>query len=342
MVRLGVAIIGLGIGRRHLEAYRTAPGVEVVAVCAGSARSVEEAQARYGVPHGATDYRAVIARDDVNLVSICSPDRLHAEQAAFAMEQGKHVLVEKPIATSLEEVTRLAAVARQTGRTFMAGHNYRFIPQFAGLRDLAAQGELGRLYLAEASYVQDLGSLAARGADYWRFADPQDFFLGGAIHLIDILRWVCGEVAEIQAYANHAWEPYPGNENYVAALRFASGVVGQVLLALGSRRTAGFRVRFALHGTGGAAESDNVVEQIVVDRGLARGEERGAGAPSALERRPVQPVNSIAAEVADFVRCVREDRPPPVSVLDGARAVAICLAGIRSAREGRPVAIPEE
>ncbi|HEY3078754.1 MAG TPA: Gfo/Idh/MocA family oxidoreductase [Chloroflexota bacterium] len=330
MDHLGIAVIGLGVGRRHLEAYRKLDGVEVVAVATGTDRSADEARDRFGVPFSTTDYRRAIDRPEVDAVSVCSPDRFHAEQAAFALERGKHVLVEKPIATTQEDVARLVELADASGRCFMAGHNYRFMPQFVGLRESALGCELGRVYLAEGSYVQDLGSLTERGPGYWRFADPQDFFLGAAVHLVDFLRWVGGEVAEVHAYANHAWAPYPGDENYVAALRFASGAIGQVVLALGSRRTDRFRVRFALHGTDGAAEADNVSAQLLVD---------SPRLADASGPRPVPAVDSFAAEVAEFVRALRQGGEPAVSVRDGARAVAICLAAIRSAGEGRPAAV---
>src|SRR5690242_17513429 len=209
---IGVCVVGLGIGRRYIELARARTDTRVVSICAGSSARVREAGSAYQIPFASTDYREAIDRPEVNLVVVASPDRLHFEHAAFALRAGKHVLCEKPIATTLSDARALVELAERTDRVFAAGHNYRFINQFAALHRLCENQELGSVYLGEAAYVQDLWSLAARGPSYWRFADPQDFLLGAAVHLFDFLIWCLGPVAEVQAFANHAVPFYPANE----------------------------------------------------------------------------------------------------------------------------------
>ena len=242
--RLGAAVIGLGVGRRHIQAYRRLEGVEVRAICAQSAESVDTARKEYGVPDGSTDYREIVDRQDVQLVSICSPDGQHAEQALFALQCGKHVLVEKPVAVTLDEARALVDAVRSSGLTFASGQSYRFVPQFQALRVAAAAGQLGRLYLLQGRYEQDLSAMAERGPGYWRVRDPQDFLLGAGIHLVDFLRWAGGEVVEVAAYASHALEFYPGSENWVLGLRFASGAAGQAVVAVGFAPEGEVRRRF--------------------------------------------------------------------------------------------------
>jgi UDP-N-acetyl-2-amino-2-deoxyglucuronate dehydrogenase len=330
--RLGAAVIGLGVGRRHLRAYRQLEGVEVRAVCAESAESVDGARAEHGVPDGSTDYREVIDRPDVQLVSICSPDGRHAEQALFALRCGKHVLVEKPVAVTMDEARALVDAVRSSGLTFASGQSYRFIPQFQALRAAAAAGRLGGLYLLQGRYEQDLTSMAERGPDYWRVRDPQDFLLGAGIHLVDFLRWAGGEVVEVAAYASHALAFYPGSENWVLGVRFASGAAGQAVVAVGSRRKVKFGVDFALHGSEGCGRAAIPGSEWTLDL--------GAGSGDGPERIAVTPVDAVGCVVEDFVAGVRARRPPAADVSDGARAVAICVAGIESSRSGRPVPVP--
>lgn len=330
--QLGVCVVGLGLGRRYIELVQARSDARVVSVCAEHTERTAEVCTAYRIPFGSTDYRAAIDRTEVDLVVIASPDRLHFEQAAFALRAGKHVLCEKPIATTLDDARRLVDLVEANRRVFAAGHNYRFINQFATLHRLAEQHELGQVYLGEAAYVQDLWSMARRGANYWRFADPQNFFLGAAVHLVDFLIWCLGPVAEIHAYANHVLPFYPTTENYVASLRFAGGAIGQVVVALGSHRQSRFDVTLTLHGTTGRAVANNHDEVIVVER-----DEELAERPKNVV---VETGDSIATELADVIASIHQQRRPLVTVRDGARAVAVCEAANRSIIERRPV-VPE-
>jgi UDP-N-acetyl-2-amino-2-deoxyglucuronate dehydrogenase len=272
--RLGICVIGLGIGRRFLALSQARDDARLASVCAQRDERVQEAQQAYGVPFGSTDYRAAIDRPDVDLVVVASPDRLHFEHAAFALQCGKHVLCEKPMATRVEDAARLVELVEDAKLTFIAGHSYRFIPQFQALQVLAAQGTLGELYLGEGAYVQDLWGMSERGARYWRLRDPQDMFLGAAVHLVDFLGWCLGPIDEVHAYANHRLPFYPASENYVAALHFERGAIGQVVVALGShRRRRPFTVTFTLHGplVGVHAGARAVNVCVAANRSVAEG-----------------------------------------------------------------------
>ncbi len=328
---LRAAVIGLGIGRRHIQAYRALPGVEVAAVVDVESNALVSAQREFGIAHGFTDYRQALARDDIDLVSICTPDRLHAEQALAALAAGKHVLCEKPLATRSEDATAIVQKARATGRTFMVCHNYRFMPQFAQLRQLAQAGEVGELFYAESSYVQDLYFMEGLGPNYWRLKDPQDFYLGGAVHNVDLLRWVMGEIVEVHAYATHVMPFYPSNDNYVTNVRFADGRIGRLLLILGARLKDKFLVDLQVYGAQGALKATMQQPGVIVNSDRAPGDQpQVIATPSS---------DSHAQAVAHFVECVRRGEEPVVTAVDGARAVAICEAAIRSAREGKPVQV---
>jgi len=199
---LGAAVIGLGVGKAHIRGYQALEGVRVVAIADVNSKALAAAQEQFGVPLATTDFREALDNGDVDVVSICTPDRFHAEQATYALERGKHVLCEKPIAISTDELVRLSEVVERTGMVYAAGHNYRFIPQFQVLRDMVVRGDVGKPFLVDSCYIQDLWEMKAFGRDYWRFKDPQDLFIGGAVHNVDLLQWLAGEVVEVHSYAN--------------------------------------------------------------------------------------------------------------------------------------------
>jgi len=328
---LRVAVVGLGIGRRHVRAFQSLVGVQVTVLVGTNAEALQKAGQEFGVGVTLTDYRQMLARDDVDLVSICTPDRLHAEQALLALEAGKHVLCEKPMAITLKDARRLVHKVRETGRKFMVVHNYRFIPQFVKVKELVEAGALGPVFLAESCYVQDLYAMEPLGPDYWRFKDPQDFYLGGAVHNVDLLRWILGEIVEVHSFSNHVMPFYPLDENYVSNFRCAEGRMGRLLLVLGSRLKDKFRVELNAYGPEGSLYSTMQRAEVIQNLGRAEGDK-----PLII---PIEEADSHQRALAHFVHCVREDRQPLTDVIEGAKAVAVCLAGIRSAREGKPVAV---
>jgi predicted dehydrogenase len=213
----------------------------------------------------------------------------------------------------------------------MVGHNYRFIPQFIRLKQLADAGAAGALFYGESSYVQDLYSMEKLGPDYWRLKDPQDFYLGGAIHNVDLLRWLLGEIVEVHAYATHVMPFYRLNDNYVTNFRFSDGQIGRLLLILGARLKDQFLVDVSVYGPQGSLRATMQQNEVIHNLSSLPGD--------APVIEPIQPAESFDSEIAHFVDCIRTGRRPLVNALEGARAVAVCLAAIRSAEANMPVRV---
>ncbi|MGO4589612.1 Gfo/Idh/MocA family protein [Paenarthrobacter sp. 2TAF44] len=162
---LGVAAIGYAfMGKAHSNAWRNVasffdvPAFEQKVLVGRDADAVAEAAAKYGWTESATDWRSVIERDDVHIVDICAPGWMHAEIAIAALQAGKHVLVEKPLANTIAEaeaMTTAAAAARAKGVQSMIGFNYRRVPALALARELIAEGRLGTVRHVRAAYLQD-------------------------------------------------------------------------------------------------------------------------------------------------------------------------------------------
>jgi predicted dehydrogenase len=163
--QLGVALIGYEfMGRAHSQAWRTVgaafdtPPVARRVIVGRDEQKVAEAARRLDWEEHAVDWRSVLERDDVDIVDICTPGFLHAEIAIAALEAGKHVLCEKPLANDTGEAERMVAAAeaaRGRGQVAALGHTYRRVAALAQARRLVADGRLGRILQARATYLQD-------------------------------------------------------------------------------------------------------------------------------------------------------------------------------------------
>lgn len=161
-----VAVVGHSfMGSIHTQAWQTAPrffdigaSIEVVAVCGRDAQAARAFADRFGIRSVETDWHALLVRDDVDVIDICVPGRLHAEIAVAALEAGKHVLCEKPLANTLVEAEVMAAAASaaaERGIRSMVGFSYRRTPALAYARELIADGRLGIIRHIRALYLQD-------------------------------------------------------------------------------------------------------------------------------------------------------------------------------------------
>lgn len=329
--KLRAAVVGLGYGRRHIQAFQSLPDVEVVAVVSRDAARRAQTQRDFAIPHSFATLADLLAAAEIDIVSICTPDRLHAEQTLLALSAGKHVLCEKPLATTVIDAALLVEKAKATGLTLMVGHNYRFMPQYTAVKSKLYDGLIGEPFYGESSYIQDLYDMQELPPDYWRLSDPQDFFMGGAIHNVDLLRWMLGEVKEVHAYSTHVMPFYPLDDNYVANLRFASGAIGRVLLILGARLQEKLRIELSIFGPDGNLRATHQSETAIADLGRIP------------DDRPIvpatPPVNSQTALAAHFIECVRTGQRPLIDAADGARTVAVCAAVIQSARTHRPITV---
>ncbi|MEU7010072.1 Gfo/Idh/MocA family oxidoreductase [Streptomyces sp. NPDC046332] len=204
---LGIGMVGYAfMGAAHSQGWRTAGRVfdlplrPVLAAVAGRDRAaVRAAAAKHGWAAAETDWRALVARDDVQLVDVCTPGDSHAEIAIAALEAGKHVLCEKPLANSVAEAEAMVAaaeVAAARGQVAMVGFNYRRVPAIAYARGLIGEGRLGALRHVRVTYLQDW--LVDPGFPLtWRL--EREHAGSGALgdlgaHAVDLAQYLAGEL----------------------------------------------------------------------------------------------------------------------------------------------------
>ena len=199
---LRVGVIGTGMGRLHLEAYKKAPDVELAAVCDLNEEEAKEVASRFGVKNVYTDYKEMLEKEEPDVVSVVVPNDLHAEMTLDALRAGAHVLCEKPIATFVKDAVEMVAEARRQKKLLMVHMNMRFTKESLILKEYASSGELGEIYHGHAYWIR------RRGSPILDF--PQDGIMGrgdwfvqkkraggGAlmdigVHLYDLCWWLMG------------------------------------------------------------------------------------------------------------------------------------------------------
>ena len=199
--KIRVAVIGTGFGTTvHVPAFQSCADTEVVAIVSGREERAREAAAKFGIPHWSTDYREVVTRADVDLVSISTPPYEHHPMAMAALDAGKHVLLEKPMALNVGEARALLEKAEAKGVVHAIAHEFRFAPARAYMKDLVDQGFIGDLRHVNASLYAAgrVGSLAS--PNYTRAAQRSvggGFLMALGSHFIDALRHWFGDFAGV-------------------------------------------------------------------------------------------------------------------------------------------------
>src|SRR5688572_29925742 len=153
---IGLGIIGIGMGANVLPINQNPLSrLEVRGLCSQTESRTQTLAEAWKIPFWTNDYQKLIARDDIQVICIYSPDHLHAEHASAALAAGKHVICTKPMCTQLEDALKLVRLVHETGLKFLVGQTMRFDPEFSSAKQLFDEGDLGEIIFAEAHYVHD-------------------------------------------------------------------------------------------------------------------------------------------------------------------------------------------
>lgn len=204
---LRAGVLGCGeIGRRgHIPGYQAA-SAQVVAVCDTNLERARSVAAEFNVPDAYADYHELLARPDIDVVSVCLPNAFHAPATIAALEAGKHVLCEKPIAIHAADAAQMIAAARKSGRLLSVNQHMRFDPTAQALRQAVSNGDLGRIYLTDVRMVRAQG---IPGFGSW-FTN-KDLAGAGAlfdigVHMLDLALYITGfpQVTAVRGFISMA------------------------------------------------------------------------------------------------------------------------------------------
>jgi predicted dehydrogenase len=334
---LNFGLIGCGrIAPRHAQSLAEIDGAHLAAAADIIPSRAENFHKQYGAePY--TDYRRLLDRKDLDVITICTPSGLHAGMAIEALQAGKHVIVEKPMALSLETADALIEAARTANRKLCIVLQNRYNPPMLDLRSAVDAGKLGRLMLGSATvrwfrpqeYYEDEwhGTLAMDGGA----------LMNQSIHHIDALQWLMGDVESVFAYTATLAHKMEAEDVGVASLRFKGGALGTVE---GSTLTypENLEGSVAIFGEKGSAKVGGTALNRKVFWKLAGELEHEK---EMLTREQVDPPSvygySHRAVIMDMIDAVLTDRAPKTHGLEGRRSVAVVLAIYESARTGKPV-----
>ena len=352
----GFGIVGCGvIAPTHVRAVSALPNAHLVGVTdvvadkaaklAADPKAVEAAGGDEVKVY--PDLAALLADPAVDVVSVCVPSGLHAEVGVEAAKAGKHLVVEKPIDVTLEAADRLVAAAEAAGVTLTVISQHRFDPGHKRLKELLDAGTLGRPVLGEA-IVKWYRSQAYYDSGAWRGTwalDGGGSVMNQGVHYVDLIRWLMGPVASIDAIAaTQAHEGIEVEDVALATVRFESGAVG--LIEATTAAFPGFAARIEVSGTGGTViVTDGVIttEELLAERGdvgaygagkadrEAKATEGAAAAdPAALSQ------SGHVAQIGDFLEAVEQGRAPLMTGPEGRATLALVRALYDSARSGTP------
>jgi len=341
-------IIGLGmISHFHAKAIQEMKGARLVAVASRDAAKAADFAAQYGA-EGVGSYRALVERDDIDIVTICTPSGAHLEPTIMAAEHGKHVLCEKPLEVTLPRLDRMIEVCRRR-RVLLGGiFPSRTSEVYQRIKRAVDAGRLGRITLGSA-YVKWWRPQSYYDSAAWRGTQKLDgggCLMNQGIHTIDLLQWFMGPAVEVRAFtARLAHTRIEVEDAAAAAIRFKNGALGVIEGATSAWPGHAKRIELCGDQGGVATREDDLVTWTFAKAAksdaalLARLGARDTGKGGAADPKAISFVGH-QRQFEDFVAALRTGRAPMVDGREGRKAVELILAIYKSARSGKTVRLP--
>lgn len=339
MAKVKFGIIGCGhIAKTHAEEIMALPRAELTAFCDTDPQALQSFTSRYGVK-GYREYRKMLDDKDIDVIIICTPSGLHAEMGVMAARSGKHVLVEKPMALTLEDADRLIKACEEEGVLLSVVLQNRFKSSFQMLKSAVEEGRFGKFSHA-AITVRWNRNDAYYSNNPWRGKKTTDggVLMNQAIHSIDILNWLMGQVDSIFAYTATRYRPIESEDVGVAVIKFKSGALG-VIEAASTVYPRNLEETIAVFGEKGT----------VVIGGIKTGEIKTWQFSEDSEEDKTLPMDAEVtgskkpghrAILQDMVKAIETGSSLAVDGREGRKALEIILGAYRSAEDGMPVSFP--
>ena len=354
-LRAGVIGAGFIAVRGHIPGYRAAPGVEVVALCDVKEERARQVAQELGIPRAYGDYRQMLEKEKLDLVSICSPNAFHAQMTIDALEAGAHVLCEKPMALTFADAQAMVETSRRVGRTLTVGFHMRYGPVMQAAKSLITSGKLGEIYYAKANLWRRAGI-----PGYGSWFTNKDLAGGGAMmdigcHMLDLSLWLLGypqpRTVSAMCYAKFgprakglgSW----GADHFPPGARFDVDDLTTTFVRLGEDLTLIVEVSWAGHMPNAHQLQILGSEGGLLYNPMLFGEEqpmRFFGEVSGeLVEEPLgfsdDGKTAYQREISDWVTAIREGREPLVKPEEAAMVVQIIEAAYRSAATQQEVSL---
>jgi predicted dehydrogenase len=336
MDKLGVAIIGCGsVAEEYIKAFQKDTRSEICALVDHNRANAQRYRERYDLTCAIeTDADAMLRHEEVDIVVVCTPHYLHTTYAVAAAEAGKHVIVEKPIALSLEDMQKQLKAVRKANVKSLVGFVLHWNPLLRTIDRLISEGVFGDIFMVEVDYMHRIWMTTE---EKW-YASRQKSgtaILTGGCHAIDALRWFArSEVEQVCAYQVKTQNPieYPGTIS--VNVTFEDGKIGRSTTTFDAKMP--YRFNIGIYGTEGTLRNDELFAPK-----LFPGQNDFLTIPCILPDSADVAHHPFEGEVSHFLDCIIEDKKPCPDLEDAAHTHAVCFAADLSAERHTPVTISE-
>ncbi len=330
--KLKVGIVGIGnISDIHAQALIETKNTELVSVYSRNQKKAQNFSEKYNI-QWYDNWEEFISDENLDAVSICTPNGTHLDYGKKSAEAGKHVIVEKPIEVTLERAKKLINICNENNVELAVIYQNRFLNKISNLKELLDKEKLGKLFMGDA-YIKWYRSQKYYDSGAWRGTiklDGGGVLINQAIHTIDLLQWFMGDVESIFAQTGKFIHSLEGEDNAVATLRFKNGAIG-VIEASTSIQPAQPR-RIEVHGERGSIiiNGDDVEISIADETkdNINKENVHAVGASSPFNNFSIEPHKNQFEAIAD---AINNNEPPPVSGKESLKSLAIVLAIYKSA-----------
>lgn len=337
MNKVKMAIVGAGIwGENHARIYNAHPFAETVALCDMNLERAKEVAARLNIPQVYSDYNEMFEKSGCDAVAVVTPDFLHADVTVAAAEHKKHVLIEKPLATTAEDVHRMVKAIRENNVRAMVDLHNRWSPPFNAAHEAIQRGDLGEVYSA---YIR-LNDIKWVATDMLRWASKSSilWFLGS--HSLDTLRWMFNdEVKRVYSVSRSGLLKSQGVDTvdeYLTTIEFRNGGIAQMENGwiTPNANPCVNDIKFNVLGTKGMIALDvsnhNLIQMYTDDK---------VTVPDVLVQNHIfgNPKGFAFESIRSFVDCLLTGEPFHVSLEDAANTSLAILAIMESAEKRMPV-----
>ncbi|OWT47671.1 Gfo/Idh/MocA family protein [Bacillus sp. K2I17] len=339
---LKVGIIGCGsiAQHRHLPEYEANPYVQIVAVCDSNKKRAKEIANNYGV-NMYTDYNELINCEELDAVSVCTPNHLHASISIAALQAGIHVLCEKPMATSKADAEMMIGAAEKSGKKLMIGHNQRFVASHQKAKQLIKSGAIGKIYSFRTAFGHSgPENWSVDGKESW-FLKKEEAFLGAmgdlGVHKADLIRYILNEeITEVGAFVETSAKTFSNVDDCaVCILKSESGIIGT--LAASWSYVSKEDNSTIIYGEKATLRlEDDPTNSLIIQ--YKNGEVVKYELNKIQSNATVGQSNSHVIE--QFVVSILSDKEPLINGVDGMKSLEVILAAIQSSETKQIVTIP--
>jgi predicted dehydrogenase len=343
MSKIGFGVVSAsGMAQSHMLAIRDNANAELRAVCDIDEKKAENAAIRFNVNKVYKNYQDLLKQDDIDAVVLVTPDQLHCEMTVAALEGGKHVLCEKPMALTSTDCRIMADTAnKHPDLKFMIGQICRYTPGFVTAKKFIEAGEIGELFYVESEYAHDYEDIFRHGNE-WRKDPLRHGYLGGGCHAVDLVRWIAGDPIEVMAYGNKKMFTFLSTEDCVISImKFSNDVLGKVFVSIGCQRE--YTMRSVFYGSTGTIICDNTNPKITVYKKTWKKKETlidGVADRVVSVECPVDlSSHNTFGEISAFTDAIINNTKIMTDGNEGKKTVEVALAVIESIKLGRPVIV---